>query len=399
MTSIAFSADTDNPVALQATGNVGTLQQAGCEAGPKVIAVNAGKVVLIHENAAQDRGMGNTVILEHVLNKQETRKIYSLYAHLDSIDAAIVQDAIINKGGTIGKMGASGGGDPCFWVKKGVGVHLHFELKDRPVMTDSTGTHYRFTPSNPNGFGYFDPNLYIGRKSALDIFSANGAFAVFGQPTRSPQEPQCLYASDTCQPGLFHAGIDYDSKSKRSFDEQFTGTGPNNWTQDLGKWKISDGSYVASSEGLTIISSTSTYNSKFSDFVFSARMRRAKETCRDCSNKLLVRAGGELDSTGHFANGYVFAYTKTGWFTVTRNFNGGQAALQNWKFSKAIRIGNRWNTLKVVANKSQLSFFINGRKVWSGVDATLAAGFVGVGMYADEKSEMMVDWAQLKPIK
>ena len=362
------------------------------------MAVNAGKVVLVHEDTVGDHGMGNTVIIEHQLPVADN-KIYSLYAHLASIEDGIAVEGLVAKGAVLGKMGASGNGDSCFWVNEGVGVHLHFELKDQPLMSDPSGNHWLFTPTNPDDFGYSDPNLYIGLKTALDVFHSSTKKLRFGQPTRTPQKPNCLYASDNCsKKGFFHTGIDYRKASDTSFDEQFNESAINNWSQDSGDWTRTGGLYFVRPNGTTrSINSVSTYNSTFTDFVFTVRMRKVGGTWKG-ANKVIIRAGGEHDSIGNFFNAYAFQYTKDGYFAVARYVNGAPGLLRGWKRSPAIKQGNEWNLLKVVAQGSQLSFFINGKKVWSGQDTNMTSGLVGFSVFERKKSSFQIDWATLEPI-
>ena len=71
--------------------------------------------------------------------------------------------------------------------------------------------------------------------------------------------------------------------------------------------------------------------------------------------------------------------------------------MQAWTASPAIISGN-YNTLRVVANGTSLSFYINGTLVWNGTDADLSNGVVGVGMYRDAYSTgnwLDVDYATL----
>jgi len=69
-----------------------------------------------------------------------------------------------------------------------------------------------------------------------------------------------------------------------------------------------------------------------------------------------------------------------------------------WTPHSAINQGEAWNTLRVVAQGTSLSFYINGVPVWSGTDSSLSSGRVGLGMYRDASStgdELRVDWARL----
>lgn len=95
----------------------------------KILAAASGKVVNIIENdvgcasncegpakGCKDHGFGNTVIIEHQLTNG--KKIYSMYAHLASIESGIEEGSYVMGGITkIGIMGATGYGQDDYWIK------------------------------------------------------------------------------------------------------------------------------------------------------------------------------------------------------------------------------------------------------------------------------------------
>ena len=73
-------------------------------------------------------------------------------------------------------------------------------------------------------------------------------------------------------------------------------------------------------------------------------------------------------------------------------------AVVPWTPSPTINQGEAWNTLRVEARGTSLSFYINGTLLWSGTDSSLSSGRVGLAMYRDSSStgnEFRVDWAYL----
>jgi murein DD-endopeptidase MepM/ murein hydrolase activator NlpD len=112
-----------------------------------------------------DHGLGNAIIIEHML--ADGSKIYSLYAHLNKIGDGITVGQCLQKGDSIGTMGASGYGKQDRWGKR---PHLHIEFKTKPVLGDpkSNGSTYfgyikkQEADPNPDSWGYSDPNLYFG---------------------------------------------------------------------------------------------------------------------------------------------------------------------------------------------------------------------------------------------
>jgi len=131
-----------------------------------IISIGDGVIEKINRlSGNDDHGLGNNVIIKHRLLNGEV--IYSLYAHMYSIDSGLQVGNMISKGGRIGIMGASGSGSLTKWSDE-IGrnnVHLHFEIKDSAVTNNPVGQsiYYGYTPSSPNGYGYHDPNVYIGK--------------------------------------------------------------------------------------------------------------------------------------------------------------------------------------------------------------------------------------------
>lgn len=127
-----------------------------------VVAANRGVIVRREVMSPYDQGMGSNLIVEHELETGE--KVYSSYSHLASIAEGLREGDTVEKGQVLGIMGGSGYGQPNYW-----GVHLHFEIKDRPVPhSPSGGPYWGYTPTHPSQFGYHDPGAFIGIVAVKD---------------------------------------------------------------------------------------------------------------------------------------------------------------------------------------------------------------------------------------
>ncbi|MGQ0569157.1 MAG: peptidoglycan DD-metalloendopeptidase family protein [Armatimonadota bacterium] len=125
-----------------------------------------------------NHGMQGVVIIEHSLPGGGT--VYTLYAHLGNINLTPPRGAPVATGQTLGTTG--GGGN----------THVHFEVKDRPVLHNPTFNntptpttcntqppcYWGYTPATPPGtlpglnghpdaHGYHDPVLNLHQASAL----------------------------------------------------------------------------------------------------------------------------------------------------------------------------------------------------------------------------------------
>lgn len=105
-----------------------------------------------------NHGLGMAIIIEH------TGGVYSLYGHLDNI-AKPIYDAVVRegrvysvrKGEPIGLMGRS------YYTQRygNFGVHLHFEVKSTPLLSDALGSFWGYVPDLPTAYGYYDPVTFI----------------------------------------------------------------------------------------------------------------------------------------------------------------------------------------------------------------------------------------------
>ncbi|MFZ8806095.1 MAG: peptidoglycan DD-metalloendopeptidase family protein [Minisyncoccia bacterium] len=187
------------------------IQHAGVDLAPNpdakdlnVYNIYDGKIVKIVRNGENDHGLGNVVITqinadttqinadEDINDNQNIKDqrssaldqrlsvVYALYAHLSEINPKLKEGDFIKKGEIIGKVGATGygcnywriGEDGCDKNSK-LDVHLHFEIKEKPVLQSPKPAKcffknrlmncYGYVPHNPINYGYFDPLKFLGK--------------------------------------------------------------------------------------------------------------------------------------------------------------------------------------------------------------------------------------------
>jgi hypothetical protein len=178
------------------------------------------------------------------------------------------------------------------------------------------------------------------------------------------------------------------------FNSQFTDA-TDGWIPQSGAWTVNSG--AMGTPGVPNHLSTASYWQSFANLDFSARV--ARSGCSTCGNGVIVR--GKVDpkhADSAWDSFYMFLYSNSGSATVLKSVNGGSlVALHPWTATPAIVPGG-YNTLRVVATGSNLSYYINGTLVWSGADTSLANGQIGFVMWRDSYSNSNwfdVDYAVL----
>lgn len=166
--------------------------------------------------------------------------------------------------------------------------------------------------------------------------------------------------------------------STAGFTEEFATAGsPVDWYSVSGDWLVGSDylSYGVPDDGSSVA-----HNSSYTTLDYSATVKR--DSTDSFANRLWVRGdNGPLYSTSGWQNGYQFQYSTNGSYSVFKRVGGATITVQNWTSTGAIVQGANWNTLRVKASGSSLSFYINGTLVWTGTDPSLARGRVGVGFY------------------
>lgn len=143
------------------------------------VAAAHGTVSRVERTSVNDHGMGNNVILEHVLN--DCTKIYSSYSHL--ADNAVSHHSPVAMGQKIGKTGGTGfcNGVPCKWK-----THLHFEMKSGNFsgnsIADSTmkgsdgatcdkeNNCWGYVTKSPDSAGWINPSKHIENLKVSNLF-------------------------------------------------------------------------------------------------------------------------------------------------------------------------------------------------------------------------------------
>lgn len=166
------------------------------------------------------------------------------------------------------------------------------------------------------------------------------------------------------------------------FDSEFNGSAANWLPQGSTSWKFSS-TYYYTLGPANGGSTTSLYNAAFSDFDFSAKMKRVGGSYFDGQywnapdNTLLMRSNGSKTA------GYAFSYYQFGpissMYAIWKIGSDGKWTMVIDASTAALVINN-WNVLRVTANGSTLNFYINDQLMYTFTDSTYTNGSAGFGM-------------------
>jgi hypothetical protein len=299
---------------------------------------------------------------------------------------------------------------PATTLARGASAQLRFRLSS----LDASAQTYQLAATSGNGWIVQHPpgSLFVPGNTTVEVavtvrvppdatpesFDAIWLSAVQQSDSAVVAEDSTLvFAPSAGQPSnsIFLPAVMRNQRAGAlGFDSQFAGPAVG-WQPITGMWTASGGFYWT--PGVANGWANTAYATSFANFDYQARLFRYG--CNTCANSLVIRGQPQpLGAGGIWHSEYLFQYARNGQFSVWKIVAGGApVALQPWTATAAILTSNAWNTLRVVAIGSDLHFYINGTLVWSGDDASLSAGQVGIGMYHDGSSgnTLYVDWATL----
>ncbi len=195
-------------------------------------------------------------------------------------------------------------------------------------------------------------------------------------------------------PPIFLPSVSAMQVVDTGFNSQFNSSS-SGWTSHAGTWTVTSEYY--GTDGLSEAFASTSYDKTYTDFDYRVKLMR--EGCEECANSIVVRGTPTpFGAGGRWHSGYSFNITRNGFYSVVKYTDGSGSLLQGWAYSSAINTGSDWNTLRAVADGSNLRFYINGALVWSGTNSSYVSGRVGIAMYrtADSSGDQFwADWATL----
>ena len=242
--------------------------------------------------------------------------------------------------------------------------------------------------------------------TAMAAAHVAGVAALYLQahPTALPSEVRSALQSNATTSKVINAGTGSPNRLLYSlfnaaltgFDSQFNGSKAG-WARISGaaSWGVTAWSMYTNGTS-DAWSSVYYKNNKFSDFDYSAKVKRFDGSYWKSANYLAVRMGTGTLGEGSWYPGYLFGYSNLGTYSIWEANSGGSwTPIQNFTATSAIKKGD-WNILRVVASGSTMKFYINGTLVKTISDSTRSQGYVGFEIYKYPTSDgFYVDWATL----
>lgn len=180
------------------------------------------------------------------------------------------------------------------------------------------------------------------------------------------------------------------------FDYRFTNRATN-WKEITGNWWVNSNGYYVT-RGVPGENASVKRIGKFGNLTYEVKMRRRGNQSQP--NWIAIRGdAGKLKANSMWRPAYYLQYRAGGEYRILEVRGGGRVVTKvDWTPHGAIRTGDRWNRLKIVANGSTLRFYINGTRVKTIRDGSLKVGNVGFGFYTNKKKgqKLLVDWAKLE---
>jgi uncharacterized protein Usg len=170
-----------------------------------------------------------------------------------------------------------------------------------------------------------------------------------------------------------------------------------------GNWTVSNGRY--NQYARVKAWNYSTYDLNFADnqYTVTVKMRRTAGD-RYASNAILLSTGNNLRDS----KGYLFCYVTIGWVSAWKDIDsnyqtggGDYRTILNWTPKGAVNDGmDAWNTMKIVRNGTNYSFYMNGTRMHSFSDSTYNPGYISILGYAgDRTASMEFDYVYIEPGK
>jgi subtilisin family serine protease len=176
-----------------------------------------------------------------------------------------------------------------------------------------------------------------------------------------------------------HELIVTDITLGRGYLEDFNDGLAQDWQEDIdADWQVTDGQYRAyKSSPASTESMVSTYSGEeYDNLTLKTKFKR--DTSSGYAQYLLFRATANFErAPTAIGSAYGFGIDE-GAYYIYKQVSGVFTTLVSWTESPYLNLPPQWNTLMVVADGPNLSFYINGHLVNTLTDSSLTSGRIGL---------------------
>lgn len=164
-----------------------------------------------------------------------------------------------------------------------------------------------------------------------------------------------------------------------------------------GNWSVTGGKYQAYAAVSRWNYSVYNYNWASTKYTVTVRMARAVGSTTSSNSVILAST-----SSPTYVNGYLFNYTASGWISAweysgvnLQTGSGSGTAKKNWTASSAVNTGlGTYNTLKIVRNGSNYTYYLNNTVVASFSDSTYDPKYIIIlGYCGGSMTQLNFDYA------
>lgn len=166
-----------------------------------------------------------------------------------------------------------------------------------------------------------------------------------------------------------------------------------------GNWSVTGGNYVCNAALAYWNYSIYNYNWASDKYTVQVRMNRSAGSTSS-SNSVVLMTGNSASAV----SGYLFNYTASGsvsiWKQNAVNYGGtggSESAIKPWTSSSAVEAGlGDYNTLKIIRNGSNYTYYLNNQLIMSFTDTTYAPRYIMIACYNfNNTTQLNVDYARV----
>lgn len=194
--------------------------------------------------------------------------------------------------------------------------------------------------------------------------------------------------------------LNWDYYSTEGFFEDFEDGVADNFVFSDSRFSVADG-YLKMNGTSTNDWASTYYDAIYNDFVYEFDFIRTESENTNASTiGAFIRSDGFM-SYGYPVNGYLVAFTASGYYSVWLELNGSESQIIPWTTTSFINtVLGETNSVMILANGNAVDIYINGNYLASFTDFYFVSGYVNLVSYDSGTgiNEVLWDNVSLSPI-